>query len=239
MKVILSLGGSVLAPDLDAEQVTAHAEAIESLVDAGFEVGVVVGGGAVARDYITAARELGGNEVELDELGITATRLNARLLISALDIRTNPTPAEDYAAAGEALNRGDVAIMGGVMAGQTTDAVAAALAEYIDADLLAYATNTDGVYDADPEKDPEAIRYTTMSPAELVEVVVPMSRDAGSSAPVDLLAAKLIDRAGMRAIVFDGTDAGDVTDALLHGTHTGTDIIPEGSDEPEEWITTE
>jgi len=78
MKVILSLGGSVLAPDLDAEQVAAHAAAIESLVDAGFAVGVVVGGGEVARDYITTARELGGNEVELDELGIAATRLNAR-----------------------------------------------------------------------------------------------------------------------------------------------------------------
>jgi len=239
MKVILSLGGSVLAPDLDAEQVAAHAAAIESLVDAGFEVGIVVGGGEVARDYIAAGRELGGNEVELDELGIAATRLNARLLIAALDTCTNPTPAEDYADAGEALNRGDVAIMGGVMAGQTTDAVAAALAEYVDADLLAYATSTDGVYDADPNEDPEAIRYTTMSPAELVELVVPMSRDAGSSAPVDLLAAKLIERAGMRAIVFDGTDPSNITDAVLNGSHTGTDVIPEGGEEPAEWITTE
>ncbi|TQQ80965.1 UMP kinase [Halonotius terrestris] len=239
MKVILSLGGSVLAPDLSADRITAHADAIESLVDAGFQVGVVVGGGEVARDYITAARQLGGNEVELDELGIEVTRLNARLLIAALDAKTNPTPAEDYAAAGEALNRGEIAIMGGVMPGQTTDAVAAALAEYVDADLLAYATSTDGVYDADPNEDPEAIRYTTMSPAELVELVVPMSRDAGSSAPVDLLAAKLIERAGMRAIVFDGTDPENVRQAILHGDHTGTDIIPEGSTEPEEWITTE
>ena len=238
MKVILSLGGSVLAPDLSADRIAAHAAVIESLVDAGFEVGVVVGGGDVARDYITTARELGGNEVQLDELGIGVTRLNARLLIAALDSKTNPTPAEDYAAAGEALNRGEIAVMGGVMPGQTTDAVAAALAEYVDADLLAYATSTDGVYDADPEADPEAIRYPTMSPADLVELVVPMSRDAGSSAPVDLLAAKLIERADMRAIVFDGTDPESVRKAILHGDHDGTDIIPEGSDEPAEWIET-
>ena len=239
MKVILSLGGSVLAPELSADRITAHAEAIESLVDAGFEVGIVVGGGDVARDYITTARNLGGNEVQLDELGIQVTRLNARLLIAALDVKTNPTPAEDFDAAGEALNRGEIAVMGGVTPGQTTDAVAAGLAEYVGADIVAYATSTDGVYDADPEEDPDAIRYTTMSPAELVELVVPMSRDAGSSAPVDLLAAKLIERAGIRSIVFDGTDPDDITEAILHGRHTGTDIIPEGSDEPEEWITTE
>jgi len=239
MKVILSLGGSVLAPDLSPDRIAAHAEAIESLVDAGFQVGVGVGGGDVARDYITTARELGGNEVQLDELGIEVTRLNARLLIAALDAKTNPTPAEDYEAAGEALNRGELVVMGGVVPGQTTDAVAAGLAEYVEADLVAYATSTDGVYDADPNEDPEAIRYTTMSPAELVELVVPMSRDAGSSAPVDLLAAKLIERGDMRSIVFDGTDPDNVTEAVLHGRHTGTDIIPEGSDEPEEWITTE
>jgi uridylate kinase len=66
-----------------------------------------------------------------------------------------------------------------------------------------------------------------------------MSRDAGSSAPVDLLAAKLIERAGMRAIVFDGTDPSNITDAVLNGSHTGTDVIPEGGEEPAEWITTE
>lgn len=235
MRVVISLGGSVLAPELDPGRVAAHADVIESLADEGCELGIVVGGGGVARQYIGAARELGANEVQLDQLGIDVTRINARLLIAALGPGTKPTPALDYDAAGEALRRGDVTVMGGVMPGQTTDAVAAAFAEYVDADLLVYATSADGVYDADPNADPEAVKFTTMSPSELVDVVVPMSRDAGSSAPVDILAAKLIDRSGMRSLVLDGRDPERIEAAVLRGEHTGTDIIPEGSSEPSYW----
>jgi len=125
--------------------------------------------------------------------------------------------------------------MGGVTPGQTTDAVAAAFAESIDADLLVYATSADGVYDADPNVDENATQFGSMSPAELVDIVLPMSRNAGASAPVDLLAAKLIDRASIRSIVLDGTDPSAVVDAVLRGEHTGTDVVPTGSDEPTYW----
>jgi uridylate kinase len=74
-----------------------------------------------------------------------------------------------------------------------------------------------------------------MSPTELVDVVLPMSRDAGASAPVDLLAAKLIDRAGIRSVVLDGTDPSAVVDAVLRGDHTGTDVVPTDAAEPTHW----
>jgi uridylate kinase len=235
MRVVISIGGSVLAPDLDADRVAGHAAAVERLVEADCEVGAVVGGGGVARDYIGAARRLGANEVQLDQIGIDVTRINARLLITALGGISAPSPAHDYEAAGEALRRGDVAVMGGVMPGQTTDAVAAALAEYVDADLLVYATSVDGVFSADPDADPDAEQYPRLSGTELVDLVAPMSRGAGASAPVDLLAAKLIERSTMRTIVLDGTDPERVADAVLRGEHSGTDVIPEGSHEPERW----
>ena len=235
MRVVVSIGGSVLAPDLDSDRVAAYAEAIERVVAAGCEVGVVVGGGGVAREYIETARSLGANEVELDRLGIGTTRLNARLLIAALGDRANLSPSTEYDEAAAALRRGEVSVMGGVTPGQTTDAVAAAFAESVDADLLVYATSADGVYDADPNADPDATQYGELSPAELVDIVLPMSRDAGASAPVDLLAAKLIDRAGLRSIVLDGTEPRLVVDAVLRGDHTGTDVIPAGSDEPRFW----
>jgi len=235
MRVVVSIGGSVLAPDLDPGRVAAYAEAIERLTADGCEVGVVVGGGGVAREYIQTARELGANEVELDQLGIGTTRLNARLLIAALEGQANISPATDYDGAAAALRRGEVAVMGGVTPGQTTDAVAAAFAESVDADLLVYATSADGVYDADPNADPSATQFESMSPAELVDIVLPMSRDAGASAPVDLLAAKLIDRAEIRSLVLDGTEPSVVVDAVLRGDHTGTDVVPTGSDEPTDW----
>jgi len=239
MRVVISIGGSILAPDLDSSRVAAHAEVIESLAAAGCEIGVVVGGGGVARDYISTARDLGANEVQLDQLGIDVTRINARLLISALGSSAKPAPATDYDAAGDALRRGDISVMGGITPGQTTDAVAAAFAEYVGADLLVYATSTDGVYDADPEADPEAIKYTTMSPAELVDLIVPMSRDAGASAPVDILAAKLLERSEMRTVVLDGSEPSNIESAVLRGDHTGTDVIPPGSSEPALWVETE
>lgn len=237
MRVVLCIGGSVLAPDLDADRVAAHAAAVDALVDAGREVAVVVGGGEVARDYIGAARGLGANEVQLDRLGIDVSRINARLLVAALDAPVASGPAHDYEAAGAALRRGEVAVMGGVAPGQTTDAVAAALAEDAGADLLVFATSTDGVYSADPNEDAGAEKYARLSPAELVELVAPMSRDAGAAAPVDLLAAKLIERGNLRAVVLDGTDPAAVERAVLRGEHAGTDIVPEGEDrDPGRWV---
>jgi uridylate kinase len=236
MRVVISIGGSVLAPELDARRVEGHASVVENLAREGCELGAVVGGGGVARDYIEAARDLGANEVQLDQIGIDVTRINARLLIAALGSRVDPKVPHDYEDAGDAIRRGDISVMGGVMPGQTTDAVAAALAEYVDADLLVYGTSVDGVYSADPSADDGAVKYEQLSASELVDVIAPMSRDAGASAPVDLLAAKLIERSKMRTIVLDGTDPARIERAVLSGDHGGTDVVPDGvDDEPTYW----
>lgn len=235
MRVVLSLGGSVLAPELDGERVASHAAAIERLVRDGCDVGVVVGGGGVAREYIETAREMGANEVALDRLGIDVTRVNARLLRAGFGEAVDPTLAAGYEPAEAALGRGETVVMGGVAPGQTTDAVAAVLAESVGADLLVYGTGADGVYDADPAVDPDATKFDRLSPSELVDRIAPMSRDAGASAPVDLFAAKLIERAGMRTVVLDGTEPNAVADAVLTGEHTGTDVVPEGGTEPTYW----
>ncbi|MFY4813922.1 UMP kinase [Haloarcula sp. AONF1] len=227
MKVVVSIGGSVLAPDLDADRVADYADAIQSLDAQGHTLGTVVGGGPTARDYIGSARDLGANEIELDQLGIAVTRLNGRLLIAALDDRAAPTPAESYDEGREAIRRGDIPVLGGIVAAQTTDAVAAAFAEYVGADLLVYATSVPGVYDADPNEDDDATRFDELGASELVDVIADIEMDAGSSAPVDLLAAKIIQRSGIRTIVLDGTDPGRVVRAVEDGEYEGSEILPE------------
>ena len=227
MKVVVSIGGSVLAPDLDADRVADYADAIQSLDAQGHTLGTVVGGGPTARDYIGSARDLGANEIELDQLGIAVTRLNGRLLIAALDDRAAPTPAESYDEGREAIRRGDIPVLGGIVAAQTTDAVAAAFAEYVGADLLVYATSVPGVYDADPNEDNDATRFDELGAGELVDVIADIEMDAGSSAPVDLLAAKIIQRSGIRTIVLDGADPERVVRAVEDGEFDGSEILPE------------
>ena len=145
MRVVVSIGGSVLAPDLEPDRVKGHARVIDSLVESGHEVAAVVGGGDVARKYIGTARELGATEYDLDTLGIDVTRLNARLLLTALESSAIPEPADDPETARASLRRGEVAVMGGTVPGHTTDAVSALLAETVEADLLIYATSVAGV----------------------------------------------------------------------------------------------
>lgn len=225
MKVVVSIGGSVLAPTAGSDRVGAYATVLEELSDAGHDLGIVVGGGTTAREYITAARDLGANEIELDNLGIAVTRLNARLLIAALDDRAAPTPPREHDEAIEAFRRGDIPVMGGTVAGHTTDAVATGLAEYVDADLLVYATSVPGVFDADPNEDEAATKYDSLSAGELVDVISDIEMEAGSNAPVDILATKLLERSGLRAVVVEGSDPKNVHSAVA-GDHDGTDIVP-------------
>ena len=226
MRVVVSIGGSVLAPDLDPAGVRGHAAVVDELVADGHEVAVVVGGGRVAREYIDAARDLGATEYDLDDLGIAVTRLNARLLLAALEAEATPKPAETHEAARASLRRGEVAVMGGTVPGHTTDAVSAILAEMVEADLLVYATSVPGVFSADPNEDADAERIERLTAAELVDVIADIESTAGSKSPVDLLAAKIIERSGLRAVVLDGTDPERVLDAVS-GAFDGTEIVPE------------
>jgi len=229
MKVVVSIGGSILVPTVDSVRVAEYASMLAELDDDGHELGIVVGGGPTAREYIDSARSLGANEIELDQLGIAVTRLNARLLIAGLGDRASPAPVQDHDRAKEVLHRGDIAVMGGTVAGHTTDAVATALAEHVDADLLVYATSVPGVYDADPGQNGDATKYESLSPGELVDIVSSIEMAAGSNAPVDLLATKLLQRSGLRAVVLDGTDPSGVVDAI-DGAHSGTDVIPDSNE---------
>lgn len=232
MDVVVSVGGSVLSPAEGGAQLRRYAAAIDRLLAAGCRVGVVVGGGATAVDYIETGRELGANEIALDAIGIAVTRLNARLLIAAFEETPLSAPAETYEAAKDQLVRAGVAIMGGTSPGHTTDAVSAALAEYLEADLLVFATSVPGVYDADPNTDPDATKFDTLTPDELVELIAALEMNAGSPAPVDLLGAKLIERAGLQAVVVDGTEPDRVVAAIQEGEHEGTEIRPEGATDP-------
>ncbi len=214
MLIILSVGGSILAKELSPDSFLGYANALKELAKE-HEIVVVTGGGAAARDYINVARSTGANEVECDYIGIDITRLNAKLLICALGDAAYPEPPMDYKEAQELLSSGKIIVMGGVIPGQTTDAVAAILTEYLKADMLVIATAIDGVYSADPRKDPQAIKYATMTSKQLVNTVMATEMKAGSKSPVDPLAAKIIERCKIETIVMEGSDPQQVLKVIL------------------------
>jgi uridylate kinase len=229
MDVVISVGGSVLVPEISAERVSEFAHVVENVAEE-HSVTVVVGGGKTAREYIGVARELGSNDAICDYLGIDVTRINARLLIAALEGVAYPEPLESYREAEDALADDKVPVMGGNAPGQTTDAVAAVFSEYTDADLLVYATSVDGVYTADPSADDEARKIESLTPQELIGIVMETQMEAGANSVVDALAAKIIERSGMHTLVLDGTDPADIERAVLEGSHDGTEITPEDGD---------
>ncbi|KXS44542.1 UMP kinase [Methanolobus zinderi] len=214
MLIILSVGGSILAKELKPESFLAYADALRE-ISKEHDIIVVTGGGVAARDYINVARSTGSNEVECDYIGIDITRLNAKLLISALGDDAYPRPPLDYVEARDAFTSGKIIVMGGVIPGQTTDAVAAILAEYMSADMLVIATAVDGVYTADPREHPDAKKYDTMTCKELVNTVIATEMKAGSKSPVDPLAAKIIERCNLETIVMDGTNASNVRQVIM------------------------
>lgn len=220
MILVVSIGGSVLTSNLDPERIRKYASSIQALAKQ-HTTYIVVGGGRIARDYITAARDLGANEVECDIIGIDMTRINAKLLIAAMGNSAYPVPLTSYQDARNAALTGRVVVMGGLIPGQTTDAVSAVLAEYVGADLLINATSVDGVYTADPNLDSKAEKISSMTPSQLVDIVIKINMSAGSNSPLDPLAAKIIQRCGIKTIVIDGREPENINEAAA-GRHNGT-----------------
>ncbi len=221
LRAVLSLGGSVVAsPEINLEFISGFASLVKRLRRKGHRLAVVVGGGKVARDYIGAARRLGAEESFCDELGILATRMNARLIIAALGgeaYRRVPESVE------EVKEWEKVVVMGGTVPGHTTDAVAAMLATKLKAELLVNATNVDGIYSADPKKNPDAKKYDRIAVEELLKLV-DREHKAGISAILDAKAVRIIKENRIRTLVVKG-ELSRIEAALLGGEHFGTEVV--------------
>ena len=221
MILVYSLGGSILAGQ-DADGLRKYSDVLKALAKE-HQIYVVVGGGKIARQYIEKARSLGASEFFCDQIGIAATKMNAALLIAALG---DAAPREIASSYQDAVRLGALAkivVLGGMSPGQTTDAVAALMAEYVHAHRLIIPTSVDGIYTADPEVDKTARKLDRITPQELVLMAMQTEMKAGSRSPIDPLAAKIIQRSSIPTAVVDGWDVENLKKGIT-GAHQGTEI---------------
>jgi uridylate kinase len=172
-----------------------------SLAMDGKKLILVAGGGETARHYIEVGRRLGVNESMLDGMGLRAARLNAELLIGGLGDLAYPTVPESIDHAAEAFASGKVVVVGGFHPGHSTNAVAALVAERVDANLFVNATDVDGVYTADPNKNSNAKRLERVTTAQLRKMFGGGEMRAGTYELLDLLAINIIERSRIKTVI--------------------------------------
>jgi len=223
MKVVVRIGGSVLASPPDPVVINKYVSLLRDLKLQGHEVVAVVGGGSIARDFIRIAEEMGLSESEQDEIAISVSRLIAQLLAKGLgDLGSRTVPASIDEAV-ELLKRGVVVVMGGLKPGMTTDAVAAMLAERLGADLLVKASDVDGVFTKDPKKYPDAEKIDELGFGDLTRLFEENRHKAGVHQILDPEAVKILRKGGMKMVVVNGFKPENVLLAVK-GEKVGTVI---------------
>jgi len=221
MRIVFRIGGSVVASPVNTDLMKKYVELLKTLKMLGHEVAVVVGGGALAREFIGIARNLGLEMQAQDEIAISVSRLFAQLFLKKFGDAAWSKVALTLDDAAEGLAEGKIVVMGGLKPGITTDAVAALVAERVNADLLVKGTDQDGVYDKDPRKHADAVKLDHLSLEDLAGVFSESQHQAGMHQIIDPEAVKVLKRKHVKLIVVNGFKPENIL-AAVKGERVGT-----------------
>jgi uridylate kinase len=220
-RIVIKLSGSLFG--MDDEKTLKDYAAFFFRISKICQPIIVAGGGRIARHYISHARSSGADESTLDELGIEVSRLNAKLLIYALQDKAYPHPPTNLKEVTHAVDSGLIVITGGLHPGQSTNATAALIAEKVRASVFLNATDVDGVYDSDPKKNRNAKRFKRIELKKLRNMLVHQESIAGGYDLMDIVALKVIERSKIKTRIIK-TDIKTLEKAIK-GSPEGTEII--------------
>lgn len=227
-RILLKLSGEALMGDkkfgIDQIRLKQYAEEIKEIALSGVEVALVIGGGNIFRGI--QAEEGGMDRVQGDYMGMLATMINSMALQSAmenLDIKTRLLSAIKMEQIAEPfirrkavrhLEKGRVVIFGAGTGNPyfTTDSAASLRAIEIEADVILKGTRVDGIYSADPEKDPSAKKFDTISFEEVY---------AKGLNVMDMTAFTLCNENNLPIVVFDMNTPGNLA-KVVRGEQVGT-----------------
>lgn len=236
-RVVIKLSGEALAGDqgygLEANVLNDLAEEISEIQKMGVEVAVVVGGGNIWRGVAGAKR--GIDRATADYMGMLATVINALALQDVLEshgVVTRVQTAIEMRQVAELyikrrairhLEKGRVVIFGAGTGNPffSTDTTAALRAAEVEADVILMAKTVDGVYDADPEVNPDAKRFDALSYIDVLNMGLKV---------MDSTAASLCMDNDIPLVVFDISKRNNIIRALM-GENIGTFIGSEGHDQ--------
>ncbi|MCZ2855945.1 MAG: UMP kinase [Candidatus Bathyarchaeota archaeon] len=221
MKLVLRIGGSVVASPFDPALLSGYADLLMKLKQEGHVVAVVVGGGSLAREMIKVAKEMKLKEPKQDEVAISVSRLVAQLLLMKLgEAGARKVPVSIKEAA-DFVKNGKVVVMGGLKPGMTTDAVAALLVERIGANLLVKATDQDGIFTRDPRKHRNARKLDMIDLDDLTRFLESEKHEAGIHQVLDPEAIRILKKRKTRTVVLNGFNPNNVLLAVK-GKKIGT-----------------
>jgi uridylate kinase len=223
MRIVVRIGGSVVTSPVNTELMSKYAEIIKAVRQQGHEVAVVVGGGALAREFISIAKNLGLDMQAQDEIAISCSRLFAQLFLKKLGEAACSKVALTLDDAADCLKERKIIVMGGLKPGITTDAVAAMVAERIDAELLVKGTDQNGVYDKDPKKYADAVKLDHLSLEDLTHILELNVHEAGMHQIIDPVAVEVLKRKRLKLVVVNGFQPQNIL-AAINGENVGTVI---------------
>ncbi len=227
-RILLKLSGESLMGEkqygIDNARVKQYAEDIKAVHDEGLEIAIVIGGGNIFRGL--SAEKSGMDRAQADYMGMLATVINSMALQDALEkvgLKTRLLTAIKMEQICEPfirrravrhLEKGRVVIFGAGTGNPyfTTDSAAALRAIEIKADVVLKGTRVDGIYTADPEKDPTAIRYSQISFKEVYQKGLNV---------MDMTAFTLCEENQLPIIVFDMNKHGNFM-KIAQGEEIGT-----------------
>jgi uridylate kinase len=227
-RILLKLSGESLMGEQDyginPTMLTQYASQIKEVSNNGCQIAIVIGGGNIFRGLQGTAK--GMDRVQGDYMGMLATLINSIALQSELEkqgvktvllsgLAIEPICTEfSRRRAKEDLQKGKVVIIGGGTGNPyfTTDTASALRAIEIEADIIIKGTRVDGIYTADPEKDPSAVKYSTLSFSEALNKRLKV---------MDLTAFALCQENNLPIYVFDMNTDGNLM-KVVQGEHLGT-----------------
>lgn len=231
-RILLKLSGESLAGEnkqgIDTERLNQYAEQVKAIAQKGVQIGIVIGGGNIFRGLSGAQR--GFDRVKGDQMGMLATVINAIALQSALEAISQPVrvltsirmePIGDFyspAKAQRLLDKGNVVILAGGTGAPyfTTDTGSSLRALEIKADVMLKGTRVDGIYTADPEKDPTATKFTEITYDEIIRRGLKV---------MDLTAIVMCKDNGLPIYVFNMDQLGNLA-KVIDGEQIGTLVKP-------------